>query len=156
MIQWRQRHTRWLDIYIQRLDSQAPCKGARIRINFDEIGTLWAPSRHRYMSYKLYDCIWTCTCLPGGIEVRYSELELGRPTGGRNSFLVSSRTDECVSLVVTCLGNITKIRLLPRYTNVVVRNSARTRLGIHSGEKVLRILYVAYNCTFVCRSLRCS
>jgi len=45
--------------------------------------------------------------------------ELEHSTVGRNSFLVSLSADECVSLVVTCLGNITKIQLLPRYNDVV-------------------------------------
>lgn len=96
---------------------------ARFRIISTKWGrTLWAPSRRRYTSrrYKLYGCACTYVYVhacPNGLKCVILD-ELEHPTGGRNSFLVSSRADECVSLVVTCLGNITEIQLLPRYTDV--------------------------------------
>lgn len=57
-----------------------------------------------------YICRW--------IGVRYSE-RIGVPSRGTGFVPCTFTADECVSLVVTWLRTVTKIQLLPRWTDVV-------------------------------------
>lgn len=115
------RHVR-----VRKLDSQVPCEGT-FPHNFDEIGrdftgTFSLLARGcTYTSYKLYSVVhervYTRPCARRGSSALFW-MNWSTLSEDETRSLYLLRADECVSLVVTCLGNITEIQLLPRYTDV--------------------------------------
>lgn len=161
----------------RKLDSQVPCKGT-FPHNFDEIGrdftgtfSLLAYTGVRIRRINctaVHERVYTRPCARRGWSALFW-MNWSTLSEDETRSLYLPRADECVSLVVTCLGNITEIQLLPRYTDVarvIPHTHSRRWKGVSSSPPPLStsLLFlpsprdnVAHNCTFMLRTRsRCN